>query len=94
MPKRCKPAPSHRERDENYHRVIYRLSGWRVIVCKDDLQWIIQRRTHVERLVPEKWQGKHYVTTRDALVRLWRGSTGDDGAFLVSALPERFETKQ
>ena len=36
---------SHRERDEGYSGVVAILaSGWRVILCKDGLQWIVQHK--------------------------------------------------
>ena len=36
---------SQRERDDNYNRVIVQLAPrWRVIVCKDSIQWIQQRK--------------------------------------------------
>ena len=49
--------PSHRESDDNYHDVVAQLAPrWRVIVCKDYLQWIIQKRT-AEPLHAGIWRG-------------------------------------
>ena len=40
---RTAATASHRESDENYSRVVASLSDhWRVIVCKDCIQWILQ----------------------------------------------------
>ena len=62
--------PSHRESDDNYHNVILQLAPrWRVIVCKDYLQWIIQKRT-AEPLHAGVWRGVSYVTSRNSLIRL------------------------
>ena len=62
--------PSHRESDDNYHNVILQLAPrWRVIVCKDYLQWIIQKRT-AEPLHRGVWRSQSYVTSRNSLIRL------------------------
>ena len=38
--------PSHRERDDNYQGVIVQLDPrWRIIECRDAIQWIIQKRS-------------------------------------------------
>ncbi len=38
------PRSSHRERDDNYRGELYRLGRWRVIICADGLQFIVQKR--------------------------------------------------
>ena len=63
--------PSHRESDDNYLDVAAQLAPrWRVIVCKDHLQWIIQKRT-AEPLHAGVWRGVSYVTSRSSLIRLY-----------------------
>lgn len=61
-------SPSHRERDDNYQRVIVQLAPrWRVIVCRDGIQWILQRRS----VLPPNtgtWSGKSYSTTKSGLI--------------------------
>jgi len=38
--------PSHREKDDSYRSVIIQFAPrWRVIICKDGAQWIVQHRT-------------------------------------------------
>jgi hypothetical protein len=60
--------PSHRERDDSYAKVIAQLGPrWRVITCKDGLQWILQRRS-VAPPNTGTWAGNSYSTTRDALI--------------------------
>ena len=60
--------PSHRERDDNYAKVIAQLAPrWRVIICKDGIQWILQKRS-VPFPNTGTWAGKSYSTTRDALI--------------------------
>jgi hypothetical protein len=59
---------SHRERDDSYAKVIAQLGPrWRVIICKDGIQWILQQRS-VPFPNTGTWAGKSYSTTRDALI--------------------------
>lgn len=81
---------SHRERDEHYLHVILRDGDWRVIVCKDNFQWILQRRTRAESTDGARWEARGYCRTREALVRLWAASTGGEGEALLVVLPELF----
>ena len=61
-------TPSRRERDETYWDVIVTLSDrWRVIICKDEIQFILQKRS-VPSPNAGTWAGKSYSTTRDALI--------------------------
>ena len=59
---------SHRERDDNYSRIVILLTPrWRIIVCKHGIQWILQKRS-VEPPNTGTWAGKSYATTRDGLM--------------------------
>ena len=84
-------GPSHRESDDNYDCVVARLDdGWRVIVCRDDLQWILQRRDG-ERVGRARWTGVGYCRTRESLLRLCRAACAriDPSEWAVlAALPE------
>ena len=61
-------VPSHRERDDNYWGVIVVLSDrFRVIVCKDAIQFILQKRS-VAPPNTGTWAGKSFSTTRDGLM--------------------------
>ena len=86
-------TPSHKESDDNYHDVIAQLAPrWRVIVCKDYLQWIIQKRT-AEPLHRGVWRSQSYVTSRNSLIRLCAslGLLSDPLARArLEALPEQF----
>ena len=63
-------TPSHRERDDNYRNVIlHTLPRWRIILCKDANQWIIQKRS-AEPLNRGRWHGVSYVVSRDKLIEL------------------------
>ena len=58
--------PSHRERDDAYRNVVAQLAPrWRVIVCKDGIQWILQRK---EASHGGPWRGVSYHTNRDGLL--------------------------
>ena len=64
---------SHRERDDNYSKVIVKLaSRWRIIECRNAEQWIIQKR-NAEPLNPGVWLGVSYVVSRDKLITLSAG---------------------
>lgn len=61
-------ATSHRERDSDYERVLVQLSsGLRIIACKDNIQFIFQRR-FTEGLHAEAWRALGYFTCRKALI--------------------------
>ncbi|MEO0625055.1 MAG: hypothetical protein AAFU49_08070 [Pseudomonadota bacterium] len=84
---------SPRERDDDYRAEIVRLSpAWRVILCKDDHQWIVQRaRTGRQRRT--EWRGSRYFRTRKALIAACVALCGScDPAALarLALLPEVF----
>ncbi len=85
---------NHRESDDNYARVAARLDDrWRVIVCRDDLQWILQRPDG-ERAGGARWTGVSYCLSREALLRLCRASServGPDVLSALAALPEHMK---
>lgn len=62
----------HHETSDIYTGVIARLCPrHRVIVCKDAIQWILQRRD-AQRSGQSRWTGVGYFRTRDALIRVSR----------------------
>ena len=62
------PHTSTRERDDNYADVVINLSSrWRIIVCKDAIQYILQKRS-VSPPNIGTWSGKTYSTTRSGLI--------------------------
>lgn len=82
---------SHQESSDDYSRIVVMLDPrWRVIECRDRIQWIIQRREKSRD--KGHWRGVRYCTTRKALKR-------DAGALIsplspsavavLDALPER-----
>jgi hypothetical protein len=83
---------THREVSDFYLGVITYLDPrWRVVICKDRIQYILQYRSS-KHLNKGMWLGKSYPTTRDALRRICssRGLLSDPNArALLEALPER-----
>jgi hypothetical protein len=56
---------SHRESDNHYRAIVAHLNAdWRVIECKDGMQWILQHR------YGDQWKGKSFCRSRDALIRI------------------------
>jgi hypothetical protein len=83
------PAPAVGEENDNYPHVVARLhEGWRVIVCKGAIQWVLQRR----HAAPNSWRGSAFCCTREALLRNVReraGEIGGDALVILLRLPER-----
>ena len=49
-------TPSHRERDDGYKNAIMELrNGWRIILCRHGLQFIIQKRSTKSRTEAFGW---------------------------------------
>lgn len=88
-------APSHRECDDHYHGVVAVLNDrWRVVTCRDGLQWIVQglRKRRDER----GWQGRSYCHTREGLHQACArlpGSIRANARAVLDRLPERIDPK-
>jgi hypothetical protein len=73
---------------------------WRVITCRDGIQWILQRRHRLDRpetLSRDTWRGRSYCRTREALVRCCEAHVGaiePVAAVELEQLPERIEDDQ
>ena len=58
---------SHRERDDCYADVVALMSpNWRIIICSQHLQWIIQKKES-SRL--GHWRARQYLTSRDSVIK-------------------------
>ena len=65
------PAQSltHKERDENYFAVVAELvPRWRVILCKNGTQFILQRH-FAETLHSGAWRSSSFHVSRDSLIK-------------------------
>jgi hypothetical protein len=83
------PAFSHRESDDGYFAVVARLNErWRVIVCKDGIQWVLQFAK--KRRDRTAWEGRSYCRTREALIRVssrHAGPIDPHATAILEALP-------
>ncbi len=86
-------AARHHESADEYGGIVGHLStSHRVITCKDQIQWILQRRDG-ERHGQARWAGVGYFLTREALLRASRALCAriDPAALAaLAALPEHF----
>ena len=83
-------ATSQRESDDNYRDVVALLAPrWRVICCRDGIQWILQKK---EASHQAPWRGVKYFTTKAALIEAC-GSLNllsePNAEAVLYALPER-----
>ena len=80
------------ETSEEYPRVVVSLNRrWRVIECRDRVQWILQRRAKAEPH-PRPWEGRSYCRTSEALIRCVREYAGEidpAACTVLAALPAR-----
>ena len=76
-------TPSHRERDNDYAYVVVQLTTrYRVILCPQRLQWIVQQQ---ECSRSGHWRAEQYLTSRDGLIKVCgkRGLLSDPNAEAV-----------
>jgi hypothetical protein len=77
------------EETDDYPTVAVLNATWRVIACRQSIQWILQRR----RGGPNHWRGQYFCRTREVLVRCARehaGQIGGDALVVLLRLPEWF----
>ena len=77
---------SKRETDDNYRGEIFRSGDWRIAVCKDHLQWLVQRRTRANSAAGPRWVSQAYCATQKGLVLSWP-STERAGILFIETLP-------
>lgn len=79
--------------NRHYGRVIVQLSARaRVIVCRNDIQWIYQRRDGKKAGAP-RWVGRSYLRTRKQLIAVLRAlkePLAPSALAMLEALPENF----
>ena len=89
---------SRSERADDYHAIIARLNPrWRVIVCAQGIQWVLQYRASAETYATSRWQGRSFCRTSEALRRCSRehaGAVDPAAAAILAALPERISERQ
>jgi hypothetical protein len=76
------------EESDHYARFVARLNPqWRVVVCADGLQWILQTRRG------QDWRNRYYYRSREGLVfgvREYAGDIGGDAPVVLLRLPRFF----
>jgi hypothetical protein len=83
-----KALRSHKVCDGNYKNLIVQLAPrWRVIACKDGIQWILQRK-QASHAGP--WRRMSYHINRDGLLRACGsvGALNNDPLEALEALPD------
>jgi hypothetical protein len=81
------PAPG--EECDAYPVVAKLNAQWRVIACRANIQWILQRHGGA----PDRWRSRWFYRTRAALIRGINTHvvhSGDVSVVLAQRLPERF----
>ena len=82
------------EESDAYPRIVARLNPqWRVIACRDGIQWILQaRRGHRDGL--PRWDNRYFFRSREGLVfgcHEYCGQIHGDALVILLRLPERFQ---
>jgi hypothetical protein len=89
-------AANRNESAQSYSRLVAVLNGkWRVIECRDDIQWILQSRNTQKSLSTGVWRAHSYCRTRETLLRVCAARAGKidpTAAAVLAALPDWIET--
>jgi hypothetical protein len=86
------PGPPWGEENDAYPVVASLNERWRVIVCKNSIQWVLQQR----RGGRNHWRGRSYCRTREALIRCSHEHAGTIDAIalvILLRLPARIEVQ-
>jgi hypothetical protein len=80
---------------DDYPRIVAHLNArWRVIECRDRIQWILQYRASAETYAGARWAGRSYCRTSEALRRCCKENAGmvdASAAAILSDLPAWIE---
>ena len=83
---------SHIERDDSYSKVIIQLTPrWRIIECRNALQWILQHRAS-KLLNQGHWFGVSYLTSSTKLIEVSTGLNLLSDASMKDVLADLPET--
>ncbi|WP_338827170.1 hypothetical protein [Bradyrhizobium sp. 27S5] len=86
---------SRAETADDYCGFVVRLNAdWRIVECRDRIQWILQRRGSPKKSRRNDWRGRSYCRTSEALIRCTReyaGAIDPTAAVILAALPARIE---
>ena len=91
-------APKVANRNESaqdYSRIVAVLNAkWRVVECRDRVQWVLQSCDTREGLRSGVWRGRNYCRTKEALLRVCAAHAGEldpTAVGLLAELPDRIE---
>jgi hypothetical protein len=83
------------ETSDSYDGFVAQLNpDWRVVECRDRIQWILQRRGSPKTPRRDDWRGRSYCRTSAVLIRCTRehaGAIDPTAAAILAALPARIE---
>jgi hypothetical protein len=78
----------YKEQNQNYQFILgYLNSRFRLIECRDHIQWILQRRDKNK----ERWRAISYFMFKKSMVRVFHEHGLDTD--LLETLPEHFESR-
>ena len=87
-------AVNRNESSDSYGDVVAVLNHkWRVIRCRDGIQWILQSRDSTTA-AKGVWRGRSYCRTKEALLRACAAHAGEidpTAVGLLAELPDRIE---
>lgn len=87
------PAALCHEQSDSYPRIVARLNAqWRVVSCRDGVQWILQIRCGQRDGLP-RWKNRYFFRTREGLARgsyEYARDVGGDALIILLRLPECF----
>ena len=76
-----------RECADDYDRLVVKLSNdWRIIECRDGIQWILQRQGSPKGSRKDDWRARSYCRTSEALRRCTRYHAGKVDVSALEAL--------
>lgn len=61
------------ESSDNYRNEIFRNGRYRIALCKDGIQWLLQKQ---DRSKGSRWRSERYFTTRASIASQWQSATG------------------
>lgn len=83
-PLRLARGYSNTERDDSYRGVLFYIDEtWRVTVCKDGYQYVLQQRE-----AQDHWEGRKFYARKDHLARGITDTLGDDAFGLIQSQVE------
>ena len=85
------PKPNREEKSDGYSKIVVQLNrNWRVIECKDGIQWILQSSKGFYKDKPA-WRGRSYCRTKKGLLKCINGKVGlieEKNLYTLNRLPE------